>query len=110
MTTWPEPPTAAAAPPSVRASRRVRPGQVLHAATAAVAAARPATWQWITRAGTWVPEAVVAVFVAVGWVLGFLCWYCPKGLILGFCVGGKILPRARREATRRDDAPGDAPK
>jgi hypothetical protein len=101
MTTWPNPP-ATAAPPTARASRRVRPGQVLHA----VAAAGPVTWRWIIRAGTWVPEAVVAVFVAAGWVLGFLFVMCPKGLIYGICSGGRI-PQPAERAARRQAAPQD---
>jgi hypothetical protein len=85
-------------------ARQVRPGQV----TAAIAAWAGIAVAWavaarpqVIKAGTWTTEAVAAVFVAIGWVLGFILVMCPKALIYGFYGGGKIPQPAERAARRQ---------
>jgi len=88
-----------------------RPGRVLAAASAATRTAlggAKTAWPYVLRVAGGLAEAVSVLFVAVGWVLGFLFWYCPKGAFYGFCEGGRILPpaerAARRQAVRKEPA------
>lgn len=59
-----------------------------------------ATWPQVIRAGSWIADAIAAIFVAVGWVLGFGV-FCLKGMVYGFCSGAGIAQPAERAARRR---------
>jgi hypothetical protein len=87
-------------------ARQVRPGQVtaVIAAWARTAAAwAVAAWPQVITAGIWVTEVIAAVFVAIGWVLGYILVMCQKALVYGFYGGGKI-PQPAERAVRRQQA------
>lgn len=81
-------------------AREVKPGQML-------TAAGKAAWPRAIRVGTWITDAIVAVFIAAGCVLGFGV-YCIKGVILGFCLAARI-PQPGELAARRRAARQEAP-
>lgn len=97
MNTWAEAPAGKA--------RQVRPGQVLTAVTGWA----KASWPQVIRAGSAAADAIAAVFVAAGWILGFGV-FCLKGMVYGFCSGAGIPQladlAARRRAARKHDEPG----
>ena len=85
-------------------ARRIRPGR----APAVVAGWAKASWPQVVKAGSVTADAIVAVFIAAGCVLGFGV-YCINGIVFGFCLAagipqpGELI--ARRRAARQQ-APG----
>jgi hypothetical protein len=88
-------------------SREVKPRRVLLTAIAATEKAGKAAWPHVLRVGAWIAEAIYAVFVAAGWMLGFVV-FCLRGVVYGFCSGAGIPQlaelAARRRAARKEDA------